>query len=316
MIDKQNQKTLILLDAHAMIHRAFHALPKEMATQDGTPTGAVYGFFLMLQKIVLDFKPTHLLICFDTPKPTFRKKLYKGYQAKRPKMDDTLKTQIPLIKDLIDESGLKRIEKPGFEADDVIGTAAENLKDKVDRVLIVTGDRDLLQLTDDKVYLIAPKRGITHFDLFTPDTVIKKYGVTPEHIPDFKSLAGDSSDNYNTAKGIGPKTAKNLLSNYPNVEDLLENVDSVKNDRFREILKRNKEKILLFKKIATIVTDLDINPPLSSIAFSGFKKDMEDDLKKLELFSLVPKLLNTPSVSKTPEKKESKSEKSDQISLF
>ncbi|QQS43828.1 hypothetical protein IPM65_06875 [Candidatus Roizmanbacteria bacterium] len=310
-------KTLLLIDAHAMIHRAYHALPDTLATRDGTPTGAIYGFFLMMQKVLLDFRPTHLAVCFDTPKPTFRKKLFDGYQAKRPPMEDALKVQIPKIKELLDKGGVTRLEKPGFEADDIIGTISEKQKSDFDRVLILTGDRDLLQLTDDKVFLIAPKRGVTNFDLFTPHEVKMKFGVTPEHIPDYKALAGDSSDNYNTVRGIGPKTAQKLLKIEPTVEKLLEHLDLVDNEKWRTILSEHKEQILLFKKIATIVRDVEVNPPKSQLAFSGFRDDMKAELKKLELFSLVTKLYE--NIELQPVKKEEKKKKennSDQIDLF
>lgn len=309
-------KTLLLIDAHAMIHRAYHALPDTLTTRDGTPTGAIYGFFLMMQKVLLDFRPSHLAVCFDTPKPTFRKKLFKGYQAKRPPMEDTLKVQIPKIKELLDEGGVTRLEKPGFEADDIIGTISEKQKKDFDRVLILTGDRDLLQLTDDKVFLIAPKRGVTNFDLFTPHEVEKKFGVTPEHIPDYKSLAGDSSDNYNTARGIGPKTAQKLLKIEPNVEDLLNHLDKVDNDKWRTILEEHKDQILLFKKIATIVRDVEVNPPKSQLAFSGFREDMKEGLKKLELFSLTTKLYENVDLKPVKQEEKKKEENPDQIDMF
>ncbi len=309
-------KTLLLIDAHAMIHRAYHALPDTLATRDGMPTGAIYGFFLMMQKVLLDFRPTHLAVCFDTPKPTFRKKLFDGYQAKRPPMEDTLKVQIPKIKELLDKGGVTRLEKPGFEADDIIGTISEKQKKDFDRVLILTGDRDLLQLTDDKVFLIAPKRGVTNFDLFTPHEVETKFGVTPEHIPDYKALAGDSSDNYNTARGIGPKTAQKLLKIHPSVEELLNHLDQVDNEKWRSILEEHKEQILLFKKIATIVRDVEVNPPKSQLAFTGFREDMKDQLKQLELFSLVTKLYEQIEVKPIQKEEKKKETNPDQIDMF
>ncbi len=309
-------KTLLLIDAHAMIHRAYHALPPTLTASDGTPTNAIYGFFLMLQKVLIDFKPTHLAVCFDTPKPTFRKELFKEYQAKRPPMEDTLKVQIPKIKELLDKGGVTRLEKEGFEADDVIGTLAEKQKEGFDRVLIVTGDRDLLQLTDEKVFLIAPKKGVTNFDLFTPHEVKKKFGVDPEHIPDYKALAGDASDGYNTARGIGPKTAQKLLEQYPTIEELLSHLESIENLKWRNILSEHKDQIILFKKIATIVCDVEINPPRSQLAFAGFRDEMKEELRKLELFSLVNKLYE--NMNHTPVKKDEpkKEENPDQIDLF
>jgi len=310
-------KTLLLIDGHAMIHRAFHALPDTMTTKNGEPTGAIYGFFMMLQKVIGDFKPSHLAIAFDTPKPTFRKKLYKGYQAKRPPMDSLLKQQIPHIKTLLDEGGVVRIEKPGFEADDVIGTLVEKNKSQFERVLILTGDRDLLQLTDTNVFLIAPKRGVTNFDLFTPKEVEKKYGVTPEHIPDYKALAGDSSDNYHTAKGIGPKTTQLLLANYKTIEDLLANIDAVANPRWQSILRENKEKIILFKKIATVLRNVEIDSSEKRLIFTGFAPDLKEGLKTFELFALSKKLFHLPaSINAPAAPKKMKDETAEQINLF
>jgi DNA polymerase-1 len=311
-------KRLLIVDAHAIIHRAFHALPDTLSTKDGVTTNAVYGFFLMIQKVLNDFNPSHIAVCFDTPKPTFRKKLFTGYQAKRPPMDDKLKPQIPLIKELLDAGGVTRIEKEGFEADDVIGTISNKLKQDFDQIFILTGDRDLLQLTDDKISLIAPKKGVSDFYFFTPDDVVKKFGIPPANIPDYKALAGDSSDNYNTAKGIGPKTAVKLLTKFDNVENLLTNLDKVDNPKWQDILKIHKDQILLFKKIATIVQDLEITPALSGLAFNGFKEGMKKNLSQLELFSLIIKLFPTKNnaVKKTETNIEAESDKQDQISLF
>ena len=310
-------KTLLLIDGHAMIHRAFHALPDTMATKKGEPTGAIYGFFMMLQKVIGDFKPSHLAIAFDTPKQTFRKKLYKGYQAKRPPMDSALKQQIPNIKDLLDEGGVVRIEKPGFEADDVIGTLVEKNKKHFERILILTGDRDLLQLTDTNVFLIAPKQGVTNFDLFTPREVEKKYGVTPEHFPDYKALAGDSSDNYNTAKGIGPKTTQALLAQHKTIEELLNNIDTIENPRWQSILREYKENIILFKKIATILRDVEIDTSEIRLIFDGFATPLQEGLKKFELFALSNKLFHIPSSAIKPETtKKNKVENPEQIGLF
>lgn len=282
-------KTLLLIDAHAMIHRAYHALP-ELTNKDGIPTNAVYGFFLMLQKVLTEFQPSHLAVCFDTPKPTFRKELFKEYQSKRPPMETTLKTQIPLIKELLAKGNITCLEKPGYEADDVIGTMAEQHKKDFDRVLILTGDKDLLQLTDNKVFVITPKQGVSNFMLYTPEEVIKKFGVPADLVPDYKALAGDSSDNYNTAKGIGPKTAVKLLTQFHNIEGLLEHVDEVENEKWRNTLKEYKDTILLFKQIATIVRDVDVTASSDKLTFKGFDQEMKSKLLELNLNSLITKL--------------------------
>jgi DNA polymerase-1 len=313
-------KTLLLLDAHAMIHRAYHALPPTLSSQDGTPTNAIYGFLLMLQKVISEFKPTHIAVCFDTPKPTFRKELYKGYQSKRPAMEDTLKVQIPLIKEALTDGGIICLEKPGFEADDVIGTTAEKYKKSFDKVLVLTGDRDLLQLVDKNVYVITPKKGVTDFNLFTEDAVLEKFGVKPINIPDYKALAGDASDNYNTAKGIGPKSAVKLLNGYKSVEELLENLDNVENTKWRESLTDHKDMILLFKKIATIVRDVDVDSNEGEMQFQGFNEKLKEDLIRLQLFTLKDKLFATSKPIKEEKiekkKEQHKSTSPDQIDLF
>lgn len=311
-------KTLLLIDAHAMIHRAYHALP-DLSSADGTPTNAVYGFFMMLQKVLTEFQPTHVAVCFDTPKPTFRKELFKAYQAKRPPMETTLKTQIPLIKELLDEGKMTRLEKPGFEADDVIGTIAEQHKKDFDRILILTGDKDLLQLTDKKVFVITPKTGVTNFTLYTPEEVIKKFGVPAELVPDYKALAGDSSDNYNTAKGIGPKTAVKLLTQFHTIEGLLDHVDEVENEKWKTTLKEHSDTIKLFKQIATIVRNVDVKTTDDEMQFKGFDQEMKAKLIELNLNSLITKLFaikvaEVPVEKPKPAKKEP--EDNGQIDLF
>ena len=310
-------QTLLLIDAHAMIHRAYHALPDTLRTSDGRPTNAIYGFFLMLTKVIGDFKPTHIAIAFDTPKATFRKKLYKEYQIKRPPMEGLLKVQIPIIKDLIGKSGVFQIERPGFEADDVIGTLSTKFSDSFDRILILTGDRDLLQLTTDHTFLIAPKHGVSNFDLFTPDTVLQKYGVTPSHFTDYKALVGDSSDGYITAKGIGPKSAKTLLEIHPTIEKLLDNLDDVENKRWKQILSDSTETIKLFKKIATIVCDLDIENSKEELVFEKFDDNLKAGLQDLELYSLIQKVFATSKNNDAPPiKKKVINKPTDQIGLF
>ncbi|HRN71149.1 MAG TPA: 5'-3' exonuclease H3TH domain-containing protein [Candidatus Woesebacteria bacterium] len=294
-------KTLLLIDAHAMIHRAYHALP-ELTNKDGIPTNAVYGFFMILQKVLSEFQPTHLAVCFDTPKPTFRKELFKEYQSKRPPMETTLKTQIPLIKELLDTGGVTRLEKPGFEADDVIGTITEKHKKDFDRILILTGDKDLLQLTDDNVFVITPKQGVSNFNLYTPEAVVQKFGVSADLVPDYKALAGDSSDNYNTAKGIGPKTAVKLLTQFHTIEGLIKHVKEVENEKWRITIQEHKETILLFKQIATIVRDVDIDATDDELVFEGFDQEMKSQLLELNLNSLITKLYAIKTLDKTVEK--------------
>ncbi len=310
--------TLLLVDAHAMIHRAFHALPTSFTSSDGTPTNAIYGFFMMMQKVIGDFRPSHIAICFDTPKPTFRKELLPEYQSKRPPMDDALKKQIPIILEILQKAGIATFAKPGFEADDVIGTLATQFDTQADRILILTGDRDILQLAKPHINVIAPKKGVSEFTLFTPEYIQEKFGIIAAQIPDYKALAGDASDNYHAAQGIGPKTAVTLLTQFSSIETLFDRIEEVKNERWRSTLKLSKEKILLLKKIATIVRDVELHVTFEQLVFQEFSPDCQEILQKYQLFSVMNKLFppqkSAPSQKAKIVKKES--DPQDQPSLF
>ncbi len=300
-------KTLLLIDGFSIMHRAYFALP-ELSTRSGIPTNAVYGFFTMLQKSILDFKPTHLVVALDTPVATFRKKMYEKYQIQRPQAADGFKLQIPIIKDLLDTAGIARLQKEGFEADDVIATLARKFRNEFDRILILTGDRDMLQLVDEKTFVVAPQKGITTSTIYTPDAVVEKYGIPPTQVPDLKALMGDASDNYGGAKGIGPKTAAKLLIDHHNIEELLADIETVEPERIKQLIKDHKESVELSKKLATLLTNVEVDANMDSIAYSGFKPEMEEKLKQLELYSLIPRLLR-----KEPQKKEIKPVKKEKL---
>ncbi|MEO6508878.1 MAG: 5'-3' exonuclease H3TH domain-containing protein [Patescibacteria group bacterium] len=308
--------TILLIDGNAIMHRAYHALPP-MSTNEGVPTNAVFGFFTMLQKAVQDLGATHLIVCFDTPKPTFRKELLKEYQAHRPKMVTDMSSQFPLVRQLLDAAGVQRFEKEGFEADDVIGTLAEHFKKQDNfRVFILTGDRDIMQLVDQNVFVITPLKGLSTIGIYNSESVLEKFGVEPKQIPDLKALMGDSSDNYHGAKGIGPKTAVKLLNQFKTVENLLENVDQIKEDRIRGLIQEHVENIRLSKQLATISRDVDVVCEVEQTAFTGFKPQMRTELEKLQLYSLLGRLFGGKSPSKTAAVKESKKEKASKKELF
>lgn len=209
---------LVLIDGNAVLHRAYHALPP-LTTPDGTMVNAVYGFISMLIKLFNELKPTHMAVAFDRPEPTFRKSLFKDYQAKRPEMEEGLSSQIPKAQDVVRAFGIPIYDAAGFEADDVIGTLCQNTKDDV---VIVTGDRDILQLVDERVKVFMPTKGLSEGKLYGEKEVEEKMGVRPKQIPDLKALMGDASDNYPGVAGIGPKTAVKLLAEYGSIEKLLE----------------------------------------------------------------------------------------------
>ena len=292
-------KTLLLIDGNAIMHRAFYALPP-MNASDGTPTNAVYGFFTMLQKVTSDFQPEYVVVCFDTPVKTFRKTLFADYQAHRPPSKDEFIKQIPIIQNMVDESGITRMEKPGFEADDVIGTLSKRFGSQDVRVLILTGDRDIMQLVDEHIYVITPKVGVSSIVLYNPEAVKAKMLVPPAQIPDLKALAGDPSDNYKGVKGIGPKTAFKLVEQFGTVEHMFEQTDSLKDEKLRNTLIEHKDEILLMKKLATIVIDVDIDLTIEQCAFNGFHKDVEKSIEKYNLYALRSRLLNLPRKKEEP----------------
>ena len=248
---------LVLIDGNAILHRAYHALPP-LTAPDGSVVNAVYGFATMLIRLIGDLKPTHVAVTFDRPTPTFRKKLFEGYQAKRPKMDDALVGQIPKVHALVSGFGIPIFEQDGFEADDVIGTLANRAKtDGIDQVIIVTGDRDILQLVEDEKILVwMPTKGLSEAKLYGEKEVKERMGVAPDKIPDFKALAGDPSDNYPGVPGIGPKTAVALLTKYKTLEAIL---------KTQELSVVEKKSARLCHDLSTIRTNVPLEGALEPL---------------------------------------------------
>lgn len=254
-------KKLILFDAHAIIHRAYHALP-EFATAKGEPTGALYGLSAMLIKIIDTLHPDFLVACFDLPGPTYRHQAYEAYKAGRAKTDDNLVTQLERAKDVFTAFGVPIYSHPGFEADDVIGTVvAELKKEKNIEIVIATGDMDALQLVDDKkVQVYTLKKGINDTILYDEKKVVDRFGFGPKFLIDYKGLRGDPSDNIIGVKGIGEKTATILIQEFGTIENIYKNLEKVKlSDRVKTLLKENEEEALFSKTLATIRTDAPIN---------------------------------------------------------
>ncbi len=297
---------LVLIDGNAILHRAYHALPP-LTAPDGSLVNAVYGFTSMLCKIFHDFKPTHIAVAFDRPKPTFRKQLFTAYQATRPKMDEELAGQIEKVHDVIRAFGIPIFEKDGYEADDVIGTLArratghkqkqirkaKNVSSPIDQAVIVTGDRDILQLVDDRTFVYMPTKGLSEGTLYMEKDVEETMGVAPGHIPDLKALMGDSSDNYPGVAGIGPKTAVSLLKEFGSVSRLYE---QGKKGHWGNLGERVKEKLIageqsarLSKDLATIRCDVPIEGELKEIPSLDTPKAREM-LIALHFHSLVKRL--------------------------
>lgn len=305
-------QTLLLIDGNAIMHRAYHALPP-FRSADGTPTNVVYGYLSMLNKVIVDFKPDYLISCFDTPKKTFRNELFEKYQSQRPKIDDDFIVQIPLVKQAVDASGIERMEKDGYEADDLIGTITRIFEKNNFRVVILTGDKDIFQLISDNVFVASPQLGLANIKIFDKTEVEKKLDVTPNQIVEYKALAGDPSDNYPGASGIGPKTACKLIHQFGTVENIYKNIDKIESEKIKEILKKEKDNVFISKKLATILTDVEIDLNIEKLKFKEFNKKLIDFLTKYQMNTLTKRIFNSKEIERN---KEPKKEKTNQIGLF
>lgn len=293
-------KRILFIDAYAIIYRAFHALP-ELTAPDGTPTNAIHGFFSMLHKVLQNYQPYGLIVCFDTPTKTFRKELYEGYQAARPSMPENLQIQVPLIRKLLESAEICCLEKPGFEADDVIGTTVTAGRFAKEEKIILTGDKDIFQLVTDSIHVLTPKIGLSNTIMYTPDLVKEKMGVTPTQIPDYKALAGDPSDNYHGVQGLGPKTAIKLISEFDSVESIYKNIDKVQPEKLQIKLRENEEQVRLFKIIATIRTDVDVTIPENIYVPKQFPDTFLHELQKLHQNTMIRNFYPDQATERLPE---------------
>lgn len=261
------KKRLILLDAHAIIHRAYHALP-DFKTKKGKPTGALYGVVAMLIKIISDFKPNYIVACYDLPKPTYRHELFEAYKAKRKKADEELISQLIHSRDIFKAFGIPIYEFPGFEADDLLGAISNQLKEEKNiEIIIASGDMDTLQIVDDKkIQVLTFKRGVSETVMYDEDAVEKRFGFKPKLLPDFKGLRGDPSDNIPGIRGIGEKTASILIQNFGSIENIYKCLKKDKSqfikagvkERIIGLLEKGKDEAEFSKMLATIRYDVPI----------------------------------------------------------
>lgn len=242
---------LVLIDGNAIMYRAFHALPP-MTNKKGEPTNAIYGLVSMVLRVIQDLKPTHIAVCFDEKAPTFRRKEYAKYQAQRPPMPGELSSQFDKARQFFFAVGIPVYSMEGFEADDLIGTIADKSKEDV---VIITGDRDQLQLVNKKVKLYMPIAGLSNAKLFGEQETLERMGVSATLIDDYKALVGDPSDNYPGVPGIGPKTAVSLLEKFGTFEDIYKNLDKISASVGAK-LKAGEKLGRLSKRLATIVRDV------------------------------------------------------------
>ncbi|HOM81878.1 MAG TPA: DNA polymerase I [Armatimonadota bacterium] len=257
------REKLMVVDGNSLLYRAFFALPN-LTTSDGQHTNAVYGFSMMLLRLLDEEKPDYCVVAFDAPGPTFRHEAYAEYKATRQKTPDELRSQGPLARQVCQVLSIPILEVPGVEADDVVGTVARYAERESIDVLIVTGDMDALQLVTERVHVLATRRGITDTVRYDPEAVEERYGVRPELIPDLKALTGDPSDNIPGVRGIGMKTAVKLLQRYGSVEGLLQARDEVPEPRIRQALQDAGEQPRESRVLATIVTDVELDAGLEA----------------------------------------------------
>src|SRR3990172_3885357 len=271
---------LLLIDGNAVLHRAYYALP-DWRNRSGEATAGVYGFLSMLMKAIDELKPTHLAIAFDNPEPTFRHEMYVGYQSNREKerqVSEDIWGQVEKLKEIF-----RRIEVPvysvaGFEADDVIGTVANKCTEQGDgcEVVIITGDKDLMQLVNEKIKLFMPQKGFSDNVIVDEEKVMEKLGVHPNQVVDYKGLVGDSSDNYPGAAGIGPKTAVHLLAEVGNLDRVYENIGGI-GELVRNKLVNGYEAAKLSQRLAMIRKD-------APVTYNGDKCKIPDPEKFTQVF--------------------------------
>jgi DNA polymerase-1 len=280
----------VLIDGSSVLYRAFFALPPFINSK-GLRTNAAYGFTMMLFKMLEDYKPDYIAVAFDVKAPTFRHKEYDAYKATRERMPDELASQIPIVNDILSALNIKTVEVPGFEADDILGTMSKVAEEQGYETYIVTGDRDALQLVSDNTKVVLNKKGMTNVDVYDMDYFKEKYGITPTEFIDLKGLMGDQSDNVPGVPGVGKKTAMKLIKEYSSINNVINNLDSMKNKRIKNLLTENMDKALLSKRLCTIVRDLPVKFDMNEYALTqpdGEK--IREIFETLEFKSLLDKI--------------------------
>lgn len=291
-----------MLDGNSVLHRAYYALP-DWRNRSGEATAGVYGFLSMMVKATEELKPTHLVVVFDNPEPTFRHTMYVGYQVTREKdrqVSEDIWGQVEKLTGVLGKMGVPVLSQAGFEADDIIGTLCQFVKGKgegkgkegVEEVVVITGDKDLMQLVDGKVKLYMPQKGLSDGMIIDGERVKEKLGVGPEQVVDYKALVGDSSDNYPGVAGIGPKTAVKLLGEYETFEGVVEQAMNPKSqipENVRKKIVEGYEGGELSKRLATIKRDVPVSLQLGeAVVPSG--EEMAGVFKGLGYKSLVKRM--------------------------
>jgi DNA polymerase-1 len=287
------EKKLFLLDAYALIFRAYYAFfSNPMTNSKGVPTSTVFGFTLALEEVLRKEDPTHIAVVFDPPGPTFRHKMFPEYKANREATPEDIKTAVPYIKKLLEGFNITVIEEPGFEADDVIGTLAKQAEEEDFTVYMMTPDKDFAQLVSERIMMYKPGRGGAPADVLGPQEVREKFLVErSEQVIDILALMGDSADNIPGAKGIGEKTAKKLITQYETVEGVYDHIDELKGKQ-KENLENSKQQVLLSKELATISLDVPINQATGDLVRKELNQNaLENLFKELEFKTIAKRIL-------------------------
>ena len=287
----ERKPLFLLMDGHALIHRAFHALPPLTVNKTGEPIGAVYGFTSALLKALDEIDPTHCAIVFDRPTPTFRHLQYEEYKAHRASTPDELRAQFKRIRELIAAFGIPAYEMDGYEGDDVLGTLSRQASEQGIDTVILTGDTDTVQLVNPYVKALLPRGMFKDTVLYDEKKVVERYGVPPTLIPDLKGLMGDSSDNIPGVPGIGGKTAAKLIQQFGEVEEIYKHVEEVKPPRIQGLLKEHESQAKLSVALARIVVKVPLDLDFDACARSGFNREAVVGLfRELEFSSLLARL--------------------------
>jgi DNA polymerase I len=289
-----DKPTLMLLDGNSLAYRAFYALPAEnFKTQGGLTTNAVYGFTAMLINLLRDESPTHVAAAFDVSRQTFRSERYPEYKANRSSAPDEFRGQIDVTKEVLAALGITVLAEPGFEADDLIATLTTQAEKEGYQVLVVTGDRDALQLVSDDVTVLYPRKGVSELTRFTPAAVVEKYGLTPEQYPDFAALRGDPSDNLPGIPGVGEKTAAKWITEYGSLQALVDNVDAVRG-KVGDALRANLASVVLNRELTDLVRDVPLAQTPDTLRMQPWDRDQIHQLfDQLEFRVLRDRLFDT-----------------------
>lgn len=288
-------KTLVLLDANHLMHRAYWAIQRNLSTSAGEQTNAVFGVASMLLTILKREQPDAVIACFDEGNETVRHKEHEEYKAGRQETPDDFYTQIPRVHQCLETFGIPILSNPEYEADDLLGSLAVKGREEGFDVIIVTGDKDLYQMADGNIRIAVPHKGYSQPEYLNANGVEEKLGVTPEQVPEYKGLVGDSSDNLKGVKGIGPKTAIRLLQQYGDLEGVYEHLDEMKGST-RTKLEADKESAFFCRKMARLITDITLDLHLDDVAKKQVSLEAIDAFfTELEFYTLKTRLKNLVS---------------------